>query len=404
MRFSSIARASSALALSALLGCTPALGPTSPKSSSAFHVVAEGPCQKLAPARFAERTLVLFGETGYSLSDWEANEPWPAAQSIVELREGEFGSSEELLRGLPKDDRGYVPFDLRVGRDANSKPWLRLTDTHYAARGTGALVRRTYRDYQWNETRWVPDEGAIDLGGKLKGFALDEPCEDAKLTFVPLDHAVGRDGSVFIAGRCQDADIVAYEDTTLVVAVASPKDTAFSYARLPRTSHLSGMVNIDVEVDRKDRAWLVAYEPFSAPEGRHSYFVVWDGARFEEVDLGVDKGLMSVAHTDDGRLFVAASSALLEVDASFVARPIELPAPRFATGTPEVHLHTVTALGGADVWVQGTYRVTEPRGPSGEPVVRDASVLYSTVEAHGTLYCEAAEPRTRATSVVEGEP
>lgn len=393
-----------ALALSTLLGCTPALGPTGSKVASAFHVVAEGPCQKLAPARFADRTLLVFGETGYSLSDWEANEPWPAAQAMVELRDGDFGSSEDVLRGLPRDDRGYVPFDVRIGKDAKGVPWLRLTDTAYAARGTGALVQRTYRDYTWETSRWAADEGAIDLGGKLRGFSLEEPCEDAKLRFIPLDHAVGVDGSVFIAGRCQDAEIVAYEDTTLVVAVAGPSDTSFSYARLPRTSHLSGTVNIDIEVRDAKHAWLVAYEPFSAPEGRHGYFVRWNGDRFEEVDLGVDEGLMSVTHTEDGRLFVAASRALLEVDEAFVARPTKLPAPRFAAGSPEVHLHTVSSLDGKDVWVQGTYRVTEPRGPSGEPIVRDASVLYSTVKARGTLYCEAAEPRTRATSVVEGEP
>ena len=386
-----------------LASCTPTLGGGAPKVPSMFRVVAEGPCQKLTPARFAERTLIIFGETGYSLSDWDANEPWPAAQSIVELRGGDFGVSQDVLRGLPKDDRGYVPFDLRIGRDRNRSPWLRLTDTSYAARGTGALVTRTYRDYTWDKTQWAPEESAIDLGGRLRGFSLDEPCEDAALKFIPLDHAVGADNSVFIAGRCQDAEIVAYQDTTLVVAVAGPADTTFSYARLPRTSHLTGTVNIDIEVDHKSRAWLVAYEPFSAPEGRHSYFVAWNGERFNEVDLGVDEGLMSVAHTEDGRIFVAASEVLLELDESFNPKPTKLPAPRFVAGASGVHLHTVTSLDCRDVWVQGTYRVEAPRGPSGEPLARDAAVLYSTVEARGTLYCDAAEPSARATSVVEGD-
>jgi hypothetical protein len=388
-----------------LTGCpTPALtAPQTPNQELA--VVAEGPCQKLAPARMGERTVIIFGETGYELSDWQAGEPWPAAQGLVELRDGDFGFGSKLLLGLPRDDRGYVPFDLRIGEDSKHTPWLRLTDTSYAQRGTGALLKRTYTDYSWNNG-WEQRDEAIDLGGSatLKQLSPKEPCEDSKLAFLPLDHAIGSDGSVFVAGRCQDDKIVAYEDTTLVVAIAKPGQSQFAYARLPRSSRLSGMVNLDLEVRDANRAWLVAYEPFESPENRHSYFVEWDGQRFAEVDLEVDRGLMSIAHLGENKLVIAASDKLVEVAPNHHVKQLVLPAPLLAKSATTVHLHTASSTGNGELWVQGSYRVNAPQGPKGQIAPRDAAVLYSNIKTKGLLYCDAQEPAHSAVTVWESRP
>jgi hypothetical protein len=404
------------LAFCSACGASPSPPPPSVVSSGELAVVAEGPCAKLAPYPLGNDVVVVFGDTGYELSDWDAGEPWAAAQSLVLLRDGVWGTARSLLAGLPRDDRGFVPFDLRVGEDSRGAPWLRLTDTAYAERGTGQLLVRKHLDYAWSEGAWQLDEGAIDLGSATRVPEIG-PCEDPELRFVPLDFDTTPDGAVFVAGRCQDEfggaqsaggepsppkkTIFAYEDTELVVAVSMRGD-GFSYARLPRSQHLSGMVNVDVEAESATRAWVVAYEPFAAPPDRKSYLAAWDGARFSERDLGVDRGLMSVARVGE-RLYLAASDALFSLDDAGSVRNVPLPPVRLAEPAPALHIHTVTALHGA-LWVQASYRVLESRGPSGEKLPRDASVLFSTAAAREPLLCDAREPAERAVAAWAGRP
>jgi hypothetical protein len=397
------ARAPARAALLAACVCCGAAPPSSLPAATPgeLAVVAEGPCAKLAPYPLGSDVVVVFGDTGYELSDWDAGEPWAAAQSMVLLRGGVWGTARSLLAGLPRDDRGFVPFDLRVGEDSRGAPWLRLTDTAYAERGTGQLLSRRHLDYAWSDDAWQLDEGALELGTASQVPEVG-PCEDPRLRFVPLDFDTTPDGAVFVAGRCQDGKIVAYEDTELVVAVARRGQTGFAHARLPRSQHLSGMVNVDVEAESASRAWVVAYEPFAALPDRKSYLAEWDGARFTERDLGVDRGLMSVARVGD-RLYLAASDALVRVDADGSVRLVPLPPVHLAEPAPALHAHTVTALHGA-LWVQASYRVLEARGPAGEKLPRDASVLFSTAPVREPLLCDAREPAERAVAAWSERP
>jgi hypothetical protein len=384
---------------SSVSACGAAPAPPTAAARGALAVVAEGPCAKLAPYPLGGDVALVFGDTGYELSDWDAGEPWAAAQGMVVLRGGVWGAARSLLAGLPRDDRGFVPFDVRLGEDTRGAPWLRLTDTAYAERGTGQLLSRRHLDYAWSEGEWQLDEGAIDLGSASR-VPEAGPCEDSRLRFVALDFDTTPDGTVFVAGRCQDEKIFAYENTELVVAVLKRGDSAFSYARLPRSQHLSGMVNVDVEAESATRAWVVAYEPFAAPPDRKSYLAEWDGARFAERDLGVDRGLMSVARVGD-RLYLAASDALVRVDDGGTVSLVPLPPVRLAEPPPALHVHTVTSLHDA-LWVQASYRVLEARGPAGEKLPRDASVLFSTAPVREPLLCDAREPAERAVAAWSG--
>jgi hypothetical protein len=391
----------SALSFSGAIACGAPASVPRVASSGQLAVVAEGPCAKLAPYPLGDDVVLVFGDTGYELSDWDAGEPWAAAQSLVVLRGGVWGTARSLLAGLPRDDRGFVPFDLRLGEDSRGAPWLRLTDTSYAERGTGQLLVRKHLDYAWTDGAWQLEEGAIDLRTAAQVPEVG-PCEDPRLRFVPLDFDTAPDGAVFVAGRCQLPAVIAYEDTELVVAVVRGGERAFSYARLPRSQHLSGTVNVDVEAESSTRAWVVAYEPFAAPPDRKSYLAAWDGARFVERDLGVDRGLMSVARVAD-LLYLAASDKLFAMDDAGEVREVPLPSVHVTEPPPALHIHTVTALHGA-LWVQARARVLEARGPTGEPLPRDASVLFSTAPVREPLLCDAREPAERAVASFSGQP
>jgi hypothetical protein len=394
-------------ALACACACTASPAPREPRLRlGELAVVAEGPCPRLSAASAGGRTLLLYGETGYDLHDWGAGERLAAAQTLAEVTASGVVRDPRLLSGLPRDARGYVPGSLLAGSDGSGAGYLLRVATRYAPRGTGSLFVREHEPYELTSSGWVSSSAPspLDLGPVTRGLPeppLKDACEDDELSFVPLSTARARDGSLFVAGRCQDDSHIAYHDTTLVVLHAAAADRAWGVARLPRTQRLSGIVNVDVDARSATDARLVAYEPFEPPRGRHSYYVEWDGRAWRERELGVDAGLMSVAADSAGRTYLAASAHLYRVDGPNVVQ-VRLPPLSWVKQQPELHVHSVSVLDDDVVWVEASYRARAPAGEKGEVGEIWASALFSNAQLSAPLYCDARELADAALSEVEG--
>lgn len=398
--------AGAAALASAAIACAPPAPPRPPGLTlGQLSVVAEGPCPRLSMTAAGGRRLLVYGETGYDLHDWAAGERLAAAQTLAELTPAGFVRNPELLRGLPRDARGYVPGSLLAGSDGAGAGYLLRVSTRYAPRGTGALFTREHEPYELTDSGWAPATGSspFDLGPVTRGLPeapLAEACASPAPHFVPLSTARAGDGSLFVAGRCQDESHIAYEDTTLVVLRAAAGARKWDVARLPRTDRLSGIVNVDLHARSAGEAQLVAYEPYQPVAGRHSYYVRWDGERWRERDLGIDEGLMSVTADSAGRTYLATSGHLYRLEGEAVIR-VELPPLRWVREQPQLHVHDVEVLMDDDLWVEASYRARAPLGEHGEVGELWASALFSTARLPRPLYCDARELAERALSEVE---
>jgi hypothetical protein len=370
------------------------------RSPSEMAVVAEGPCARLSVQAVGGRRFVVFGDTGYDLALWVPGERLAAAQSIVELSsEGAFVPSD-LLEGLPRDERGYVPAHVELGGDFGTRAWARLVTTRYAPHGTGKLFARSAQRYLYTRSRWEPsgsdDEATIPaLDEDSPPLPIDTACDEEGLVWLPLAWDRTARGDVFVGGRCQDEGRVPYGETILVVARRRAGERTWDITRTPRSAELEGHVNVDLYARSANEAYLTAYEPFSPVEGRRSYLVRFDGAGWSHVELGVDEGLMSVAGTPDGTLWLAAGRGLYKKPASGRTVRVTLPALRFTTAAPALHVHTVRAFPEGDVWIEASYRVKLPVEGRAEREEAWASVLFGP-GSDKRYFCDAREVAARA--------
>lgn len=384
--------------------------------ASAFRVFAEGPCAKLSVNAAGDRRFLVYGETGYDLHDWKVGEHLAAAESIVELRGRDAFHVPSLDASLPKNDGGYVPFDLRIGGGGATVPWMLAVDTRYATRAAGALFERRSQAYALVGDRFQPSDPAKaitfpDAVKSLPPLPIDQMCQSPgapKLVFVPLvstSHR-GKDGAshVFVAGRCQDESHVNYRKTTIVVAHGAPGADHWNISSTPDASVLDGIVNVGLYARTPNDVYLTAWEPFVAPDKRLAYLAHSDGHAWKTVETGLPEGLMSVSGTDDGALWLAAGRALYLRDANETKfHTVDLPPLVFAgeKNPSTLRIHTVHAFAPSEVWVEATYRVKLASGKDEEEA--RASVLYrlDPGDSKNVLYCDARETADKALAVVE---
>jgi hypothetical protein len=379
--------------------------PVGPALAAELRAIAEGPCAKLSVEAVGERRFLVYGDTGYELGDWAAGEQLAAAQSLIEITAVGPAQNHAMLEGLPRDARGYLPAAIELGSDSTGTPWLASIDTRYAPRGTGALFERTSRVYRFQGGGWqrAPDNAPLDLGkGSLPDVSAHDACEDGALRFVPLTHSFATDGSILIAGRCQDESHINYADTTLVVAHATKGESEWSYARLPKTSRLDGIVNVALHAASSADAWLTAFEPYAPTTGRPAYLAHFDGSQWREIDTSIEDGLMSVAGAADGTLYLAGGRALYRRAPNGQTARVELPPLRFTRGAPELHIRRVRVFPAGDVWVEAGYRVRRPTGERGEASDVWASALFSNRVLPLPIYCDAREEASAAMVEIEG--
>lgn len=398
-----------ALGVALLSGCGGApSSPGTPSSSNlALAVVAEGPCARLSMEPVGKARYLVYGDTGYELGDWQAGEQLAAAQTVAELTAEGWVRDPHFVEGLPLDARGYVPGSLTLGVDSRRKPWLHRTSTRYAARGTGSLLERDIDAFRASERGWIASDDAtrFDMGlaaREVPEVPTREACDDERLHFVPLSSSLAADGTVFVAGRCQDGGRIAYAETALVVAHLPPDAKTWTWNRLPHSTRLDGIVNVDVFGRSRAEAWFVAFEPFGAIDGRQSYLMKWDGRAWTEENVDVDEGLMSIAGDAEGRLYLAGGRALYRRETDGRIGKLTLPPLRFTASQPELHVHHVTVDATDALWVEASYRVRIPTDERGTKSDVWASALFSNARVSGSLYCDAAELAERALAEVEG--
>ncbi|MBW2454845.1 MAG: hypothetical protein JRI68_10055 [Deltaproteobacteria bacterium] len=385
-------------------GKTP--GPRPPTTVSAFTLFAEGPCPKLSVQASGERRFIVYGDTGYDLHAWLPGEPIAAAQAIAELTGDQVFRNPVLHAGLPQNAGGYIYGGLELGGTGRTAPQLLLITTRYSTGGQGALFQRRYHRYALSRGEGWQGKAA-DTSGALPVLASDLPalprttmCPQPGLTFVPLASTTTEAGGVFVAGRCDDDRAPNYVDTTVLVAHLRPAAKSWQVETIPDADALDGIVNLDLAARSDDRAYLVAYEPFTKRQERQSFFAHYDGSRWREVPLPIDDGLMSVAAGADGTVWLAGGRALYRRDPAGEIEPVALPPLRFARGpTDELHIHRVRAFDPGELWVEASYRVELPAGS--ESKRGWASALYATRAPRQPLYCDAAEPAEGALYEVE---
>jgi len=407
-----------AVAVGTIAGCggssQPVAAPgTAPLAAGGIQIVAEGPCGRLSAQSIEGRTLLVYGETGYDLHDWAVGERLAAAQSFVQLQDGGAFRVPSLMEGLPLDAGGYVAADLQLGESPEEGPWLFAVETRYAARNGGRLFDRSGRAFSRKGKTWVATQNAspVPLPGvarSLPPLPLETACQRPGLTMVPLASTRLTNGEILVAGRCQDQSHVNYAETSVLVAHGLPGASAWRIEAAPDASGLDGIVNLALHARASSEAYLVAWEPFKPKGSRRPYLARWNGTRWQMEETGLPEGLMSVATTSDGALYVAAGSGLFRrTRAGAPFEPVPLPPLRFASegNPPTLRIHTVRVVGD-DLWIEGTYRVALSGSKKSEA---RASVLYrlagpaSRTPAMATpLFCDAREPADRAITAIEG--
>ena len=298
-------RAARSLALaSALLAGACGGAPSQPERAPAarsfaiggLRIAAEGPCSHLAVHAIGDRRVLVFGDTGYDLAGWLPGDEIPAAQSIAVLTPDGAGRDPALLRGLPTDARGYVPGHLVVGGHAAHDAWLLRVTTRYAPGGGGALFARASEGYRLGERGWRVTAGSpVDRPPSTRGLPeLPTGACGEGHTWIPLASATTR-GGVLVAGRCDDPRVPNPSEASILVAHGRPGATAWEVARIPGTSNLDGIVNVDLAARADDDAVLVAWEPFVPLERRQPYAARWDGRRWAVLAIDRPGGYLGVA-------------------------------------------------------------------------------------------------------------
>lgn len=356
-------------------------------------VVAEGPCARLSVQAMGDRRFVVFGDTGYDLELWTAGEEIAAAQAIAELAEGTAYFDDRWTAGLDRDGRGYVPATVQLGGSSERAAWIRLTRTRYAPHGTGKLFVRESTAFARAGDHWEPlaDPSGVGLPPAAQSLPpppFDSACADG-LRFLPLAHTLSPAGGLLVAGRCQGDSITPTSDTTLLVAHGRPGAKAWTVERTTPRARLEGHVNAALFARGEDDVYLAAYEPFEPVKGRQGFLAHWDGARWSEVDAGVEAGIMSIAGTRDGTLYLATGEGVYARDVAGKTRRIALPAPTFVRPGAELHVHTVHAAGD-ELWVEAALKVSRR---ASEPDALEevwASVLYGPGR-YGHYHCDAKE-------------
>ena len=398
-----------ALALLPLLAAcnTPALpDPRTPPpraATSTFTLVAEGPCPRLAVHAIDDRRFLVFGDTGYDLRAWMPGERLPAAQSILELRSDGAFVNPLLLAGLPTDGRGYIRGDLALGGSFQRTPWLLRITSEYAPSGTGALFARTSEGYLLQGRGWQRADGPPverpAASAKLPPLPLATLCGPG-LTFVPLTSAPTPTGGLLTAGRCDDDRPANLKKVTLLVAHGLPGAATWTLKPIPATELLDGIVNLSLFA-RSDRdALLVAYEPFKPPAERRPFAARYDGTTWRDHPLPIDDGLMSIAGTPDGALWIAAGRAAYRLPPAGPPTRVSLPPPRARGDATQIHLHTVRTFG-PEVWFEASYRAYVPRPDNKGREPMWSSLLFANVPTPRPLHCDAREPAATAVFEVE---
>lgn len=387
----SIASAAGALTLAAC--AAGANRATVSTNRDSLAIVAEGPCARLSIQTVGQTRLVVFGDTGYDLELWAPGEEIAAAQAIAELRDGAAYFDDRWTRGLELDARGYVPASLELGGSTERSAWARVTRSRYAPHGTGKLFVREATAFARAGDHWEPlaeDSGAAlpPAARGLPALTSASACS-AGLRFLPLTHEVTPAGGMVIAGRCQGDTITPSPDTTLVVLHGRPGANRWEAHKSSPRARLEGHVNADLYARAEDDVYLAAYEPFEPVAGRQAFLAHWDGATWTEIEAGIDGGIMSIAGTPDGELFLATGGAVLRRDRSGKATRIALPAPTFVEPGAQLHVHTVRFAGG-ELWVEAALKIgrSAPAGSATEEVW--GSVLYGP-SAYGHYHCDARE-------------
>lgn len=364
-------------------------------ANAELRVAAEGPCARLSVRALGDQRVLVFGDTGYDLAGWLPGDQVPAAQSLVLLTPGGAARAPDLLRGLPRDSRGYVPGDLDLGGHGGTR-WLLRVTTRYAPGGGGVLFARTSEGYQ------------LDAGGwrRAPSNPVERPAATARLpelppnacgerTFIPLASATTERG-VVLAGRCDDERVANPSEVELMVAHGLPGAASWRVERVPGTENLDGIVNVDLDARTDDDVALVAWEPFVPLERRQGFAARWNGRAWSKLSIDAAGGLVGVAH-HGGALVVLDGHRALRVDAAGRATPIALPPPRFARGAPaDIAPHAVHAWGD-ELWIEARHRVWLER----DRLAVWASVLFTTATVPRTVYCDAREPAESAVTEVE---
>ena len=250
-------------------GEAPAVG-TGRFAVGAFRVAAEGPCARLAVEAIGDRRLLVFGDTGYDLAGWLPGDEVPAAQSIAVLGPGGAGLDPGLLRGLPRDARGYVPGDLLLGGADDAGAWLLRVTTRYAPGGDGALFARASEGFTRGPRGWQRSPGSPverpRAAARLPSLPTTACAEGHQL--VPLASTTTR-GGVMVAGRCDDARVANPAEVDLLVAHGRPGASAWEIHRVPGTSNLDG--NVNVAIDARGDTSLDNYAVVSVAKGRLAF-------------------------------------------------------------------------------------------------------------------------------------
>ena len=401
-------RAARSLALaSALLAGACGGAPSQPERAPAarsfaiggLRIAAEGPCSHLAVHAIGDRRVLVFGDTGYDLAGWLPGDEIPAAQSIAVLTPDGAGRDPALLRGLPTDARGYVPGHLVVGGHAAHDAWLLRVTTRYAPGGGGALFARASEGYRLGERGWRVTAGSpVDRPPSTRGLPeLPTGACGEGHTWIPLASATTR-GGVLVAGRCDDPRVANPSEASILVAHGRPGATAWEVARIPGTSNLDGIVNVDLAARADDDAVLVAWEPFVPLERRQPYAARWDGRRWAVLAIDRQGGYLGVAQRPDGTVVVVDGAGAHRVAADGTTTPIVLPPLRFARGGApgDLYVRGVHALGD-ELWIEASYRVW----PARERPAVWGSAVFTDAAVPRTVYCDAREPADRAIAEVE---
>jgi hypothetical protein len=365
----------------------------------------EGPCPKLSIEAVGKRRFLVYGETGYDLHAWLPGDDVAAAQAVAEVKDGKVYFNPAISAGLPTDARGYVPGELWLGGDFEAGAWLLRTSTRYARGGTGALFERDAAGYSFTGSGWrrSADPVALPSAARQLPPVPEDVCPrvaDRDLKLVPLAWEGTPGGGIVVAGRCDDADPANYGEPILMALHGLPGATRWSAMRVPDTDFLDGILNLDLDARSDDDVYLVAYEPFAEREERHRFVAHYDGERWQDLPWPIDDGLMSVARSADGTIYLAGGRALYRRAGDTTSR-VQLPSLRYANASSEqLHVHTVKVLGGADLWVEASYRVNTPAA-GGRRTSVWASALYSSAKPQAELYCDAREAAESAIYEVE---
>lgn len=178
--------------------------------------------------------------------------------------------------------------------------------------GSQAVVDHHHASFRWTGAGW---SGRDEHGEGL--VPTDAPeiriCEGRRqrLGFQPQAASTAPDGTLFVAGRCQNTSMAGLRPPLVMLARLHPGAAEWEGFEAPDTADFEYILSLGLWARSAEEAWLTARDTFPG-RSPQPWLARFEGASLAKVAVPFEGATTSVAGRADGTVWVASGGAVWE--------------------------------------------------------------------------------------------